>query len=99
MTHAEFEIHFAEQAEKFGIAKVIRESGEDYAFQGFMLAMSSIVVMNEPKSLDEDRLEELAKANALRYWNRNKPNYSTWGRITCAKSYKDGYKQAWEEKQ
>lgn len=59
MTHIEFEHHFAEQAERFGIAKIIRQRGEEYAFQSFMLAMSSIVARDDPKPIDEEELDKL----------------------------------------
>lgn len=93
MTHIEFETHFAEQAEKFGIANVIRESGEDYAFQSFMLAMSGIVARNEQKSLDEEKLDKLVMDNTPA---RVPPCFNY--RMTFQKGYKAGYKQGWEDK-
>lgn len=94
MTHVEFEMNFAEQAERFGISKIIRQRGEEYAFQSFMLAMSGIVARNEPKSIDEEELDEFAKEFANKY---SYPHTEQNANLQCG--IKAGYRKAWEDKQ
>lgn len=102
MTHVEFEYHFTEQAERFGIAKIIRQRGEEYAFHSFMLAMSGIVVRNEP--INEEKLDSLAKSYAkkeLGYTDSDIANFNSWSSVAQAKfrevceDFKVGYRKAW----
>lgn len=68
MTHVEFEYHFAKEAERFGISKLIRENNKDYDFQSFMLSLSGIVARNEP--IDEKELETKAAIYADAYYKK-----------------------------
>lgn len=98
MTHVEFEMHFAEQAERFGISKIIRQRGEEYAFQSFMLAMSGIVARNEPKPIDEDELDKLARKYAEEEYQYDLKDEDIDFHC-CIEDFKAGYRKAWEDKQ
>lgn len=93
MTHVEFEKHFAEQAERFGVAKIIRQRGEDYAFQSFMLALSGIVARDEPKPVDEEKLDELA--TRFYYTDEDAASYDNEIEI-ITEAFKAGYRKALE---
>lgn len=91
MTHAEFEYHFAKEAEKFGIAEFIRENKKDYDFQSFMLALSGIVARNEP--VDEDKLDDLANQYAKTTYLEE----GVGGWEDGAEAYRAGYRKAKQE--
>ena len=88
MTHVEFEYHFTKQAERFGIAKIIRQSGEEYAFQSFMLALSGIVARDQTSSVNEEELDKIAREE----YYKGEELTAQW-----FEGFKAGYRKAMEE--
>lgn len=97
MTHVEFEINFAEQAERFGIAKIIRQVGEEYAFQSFMLALSGIVARDQTSPINEEELDKLAMLYDLNH--DDIPPYANTATVwnLIREAFKAGYRKAMEE--